>query len=216
MPWHESPAELKLPAPRTEGTAIQLGTKLLYVGGTDGDETAQSTVYIAEIAGTGNFDKWAEGPPLPEPRSDASVLQVSGTIYVIGGFDADGSPTTTVFTLTPDPQTGVLGDWKEAPEELILPEGRAGAAGVAAPDGILLIGGDGPDGPVMTTLKSTFDEQGALQAWAEEAPLGAPQTDATAAIIGDSRVAVRRSRRERSGRHGPARRPRSRGGRGLP
>jgi len=79
----------------------------------------------------------------------------------------------------------VLGEWAEAPEALTLEEGRAGAAGVAAPDGVLLIGGDGPDGPVTTTLKSVFDAQGALQAWETEAPLFAPQTDATAAIIGD-------------------------------
>ncbi len=184
VPWDGSPAELDLPAPRTDGTAIQLGTKLLYVGGSDG-ETAQSTVFVAQVAGTGNFDTWAEGPPLPEPRSRASVLQVSGTLYVIGGLDADGSPTTTVFALTPDPQTGVLAEWVEAPETLVLREGRAGAAGVAAPDGILLIGGDGPDGPVTTTWKSVFDEQGALQPWKDEAPMFAPQTDATAAIIGD-------------------------------
>jgi hypothetical protein len=184
VPWHDSPQELALPAPRTDGGAIQLGTKLLYVGGTDG-ETAQSTVFVADVVGTGNFGVWAEGPALPEPRSHASVLQVSGTIYVIGGLDADGSPTTTVYTLTPDPQTGALAEWQVAPEELILPEGRAGAAGVAASDGILLIGGDGPDGAVRTTWKSRFNESGVLQAWVPEAQLNIAQTDATAAVIGD-------------------------------
>ena len=133
-PWHESPTELNLPAARTDGSATQLGTKILYIGGTDGT-AAQSTVFVAPTSGIGNFDKWAEGPPLPEPRSDASVVQVSGTVYVLGGLDADGAPTTTVFTLTPDPQTGALPDWETAPEALTLPEGRAGAAGVAAPDG---------------------------------------------------------------------------------
>ena len=87
-------------------------------------------------------------------------IQVSGTVYVLGGFDADGAPTTTVYTLTPDPQTGDLGEWQTAPEVLALPEARAGAAGVAAPDGMLLIGGEGPDGPVATTWKSPFDDQG--------------------------------------------------------
>ena len=85
---------------------------------------------------------------------------MSGTVYVLGGLDADGAPTTTVFTLTPDPQTGELGEWETAPEALTLPEARAGAAGVAAPDGMLLIGGEGPDGPVATTWKSPFDDQG--------------------------------------------------------
>ena len=183
-PWHESPEELNLPAPRTDGSATQLGTKILYIGGTDG-EAAQDTVFVAQLSGIGNFDTWTEGPPLPEPRSDASVVQVSGTVYVLGGLDADGAPTTTVFTLTPDPQTGELPGWETAPEELTLPEARSGAAGAAAPDGLLLIGGEGPDGPVATTWKSRFDDTGALQEWETEAPLLAPQADATAAIVGD-------------------------------
>ena len=183
-PWHESPSELALPAPRTDGAATQLGTKLLYIGGSDGT-AAQSTVSVAQLSGIGNFDQWEDGPPLPEPRTDASVVQVAGTVYVLGGRDADGAPTTTVFTLTPDPQTGALPEWEEAGEELVLPEARAGAAGVAAPDGMLLIGGEGPDGPVATTWKSPFDAQGALQEWETEAALLQPQADATAAIIGD-------------------------------
>ena len=44
-PWHESPTELTLPAPRTDGSATQLGTKILYIGGTDGT-AAQSTVFV--------------------------------------------------------------------------------------------------------------------------------------------------------------------------
>ena len=181
--WHPSPDELALPAPRTDGTAIQLGTKILYIGGSDGT-TAQSTVYVAQLAGTGNFDKWAEGPALPEPRSDSSVLGVSGTVYVIGGLDADGAPTTTVYSMAPDPKTGELGEWTPV-EALVLPEGRAGAAGVAASDGILLIGGEGPNGPVTTTFKSPLDDKGVLGKWETEAPLQRPQADALAAVIGD-------------------------------
>jgi N-acetylneuraminic acid mutarotase len=181
--WHPSPEELALPALRTSGTAIQLGTKILYIGGSDGT-TAQSTVYVAQLAGTGNFDEWAEGPALPEPRSDASVVAVSGTVYVIGGLDAEGAPTTTVYSMTPDPKTAELGEWKPV-EALVLPEGRAGAAGVAAADGMLLIGGEGPNGPVTTTFKSPLDDKGALGAWETEAPLQRPQTDALAAVIGD-------------------------------
>lgn len=183
VPWHGSPPELVLPGPRTDGSAIQLGTKILYIGGSDGT-AAQSTVYMAELVEAGNFDKWTEGPALPEPRSDASVVSVSGTLYVIGGRDAEGAPTTTVYSIAPDPATGELGEWTPV-EDLALPEPRASASGVAVANGVLLVGGEGPDGPVTTTFKSTFDEQGALQAWAEEAPLQRPQADALAAVIGD-------------------------------
>ena len=183
VPWHPSPPELALLAPRTDGTAVQLGTKILYIGGSDG-ATAQPTVYFSELSGTGNFDKWADGPALPEPRSDASVIAVSGSVYVIGGLDASGAPTTTVFSMTPDPQTGVLGEWAPV-EALALPEARAGAAAVAAPNGLLLIGGEGPDGPVTTTYQSIFDAQGALGEWGAVASLARPQADALGAVVGE-------------------------------
>jgi hypothetical protein len=141
-------------------------------------------VYVAEVVGTSNFDQWTDGPALPEPRSDASVLLVSGTIYVMGGYDASGAPTSTVYTLTPDPQTGALGDWQES-ADLALPEPRAAASGVSAPDGILLIGGVNADGPVATTWKSPLSDAGVPGAWEVEAPLLRPQADGTAAVIGD-------------------------------
>jgi hypothetical protein len=184
VPWEASPPELNLPAPRTDGTLVQVGTRLLYIGGTDGT-TAQSTVYVAKTVGTGNFDKWAEGPALPAPRTGASVVFAAGSVYVFGGKGADGAPTTTAYVLTPDGTTGELGAWKPAPDALTLPEARFGAAGVATADGILLIGGSDASGPVGTTYKSLFNAQGVLQKWAAEKALNTPQTDATAAIVGD-------------------------------
>jgi hypothetical protein len=182
-PWHASPAELSLPQARTGGTVVQIGTKILYIGGSDG-KTAQSTVFVAPVVGTGNFDRWTDGPPLPEARSDASVVVVAGVIYVIGGYDAKGAPTTTTYILKPDGLTGDLGDWSAAPKALTLPEARAAAAGVASPDGILLIGGVNAEGPVTTVYKSLLDLKGVLGAWKPEASLFRPQADATAAVIG--------------------------------
>jgi hypothetical protein len=162
---------------------LQVGTQILYIGGTDGT-TAQPSVYVARTVGTGNFDKWAEGPPLPEPRADASVVYVAGSIYVIGGNDASGAPTKTVFVLSPDSQTGALGQWTTA-TTLELKEARAGTAIAITPDGLLLIGGRNETGPVATTLKTKLNSQGALGAWSEEQPLLSPQADATAVLVGD-------------------------------
>lgn len=181
-PWHPSPAELALPAPRTDGTVVQVGTTVLYVGGSDG-QAAQSSVFVTSLAGTGNIGPWSEGPALPEPRSDASVLLVSGSIYVFGGYDAAGAPTTSVYSITPDPTTGALPEW-EVVEGIDLPEARAGSAVAAATDGILLIGGVGPDGPVATTWKSPLAEDGSLGEWENEAALIQPQANASAAIVG--------------------------------
>ncbi len=184
VPWHPSPGELALPEPRTDGAMLQVGTKLLYVGGTDGT-TAKSTVFVARTVGSGNFDAWTTGPALPEPRADASVAYVAGSIYVIGGSDASGAPTTSVYMLTPDGVTGELGEWKSAPDALTLPEPRAAAAAAVTTDGLLLIGGRNAAGPVATTWKSLLDAKGSLSAWAAEQPLIAPQAEATAVVVGD-------------------------------
>src|SRR6478752_2872917 len=150
IPWEQSPTELALPAARTDGSVLQVGTQILYIGGTDG-KTAQSSVYVAPTVGTGNFDKWQQGPSLPDARADASVAYVSGSIYVIGGIDGSGKTTDTVFVLSPDSQTGQLGNWTKA-DNLKLPEGRAGAATAITTDGLLAIGGRNDSGPVATTL----------------------------------------------------------------
>lgn len=184
VPWHPSPEQLALPEARSDGAVLQVGTKILYIGGTDGS-TAQADVFVAQTVGTGNFDAWSAGPGLPEPRADASVAYVAGSVYVIGGYDETGAPTDTVFSLTPDSVTGELGEWEAAPDEVTLPEPRAAAAGAVTTDGLLLIGGRGADGPVATTWKSTLDQAGALGEWADEQALATPQADATAMVVGD-------------------------------
>jgi hypothetical protein len=184
VPWHPSPRELALPQPRTDGGVLQVGTKLLYIGGSDGT-TAQSTVYVARTVDGGNFDAWAEGPALPEARVDASVAYVAGTIFVLGGTNDAGEPTSTVYMLTPDAVTGELPEWQEAPEALTLPDARTAAASAVTPDGLLLIGGRNADGPVTTTWKSLLDAQGQLGEWADEQALPTAQADASAAVVGD-------------------------------
>src|SRR5690349_14450919 len=94
VPWQTSPPELSLPQPRTDGSAVQIGSQILYIGGSDGTK-AVDNVYVAPTVETGNFDKWADGPALPEPRANAAVFFVAGSLYVIGGTDADGNPTDT-------------------------------------------------------------------------------------------------------------------------
>ena len=105
IPCENSPAELALPAPRTDGSVLQVGTQILYIGGTDG-KTAQSTSTSRRRSGPATSTSGPTGPALPEPRADASVAYVAGSIYVIGGIDASGAPTDTVFVLSPDSQTG--------------------------------------------------------------------------------------------------------------
>jgi hypothetical protein len=184
-PWHLAPDQLALPEARTDGAAIQLGTNILFIGGSDG-QAAQADVFVAPAVETGNFAEWEQGPALPEPRANASVVFEGGSIYVFGGEDADGAPTTTAYVLTPNAESGDLGEWQPADDGLVLPEARAGAAIATSASGLLLAGGTGPDDEVVaTTWLAALDEDGNLGAWEEQAPLNSATTDATAASVGD-------------------------------
>ncbi len=185
VPWEVAPPELSLRAPRVDGAIVQVGTKILFIGGSDGTAPT-ATVDRAITSGVGNFDKWSEGPPLPEARADAAVGFSAGRIFVVGGIGPDGAPTKTVFVLTPNGQTGDLGQWQTAEDvklKLTLPEARSGASLVPAADGLFLVGGtaDGKT-PVKTVWKSTFDKTGALQPWQPQPELYQAATDATAAM----------------------------------
>jgi hypothetical protein len=187
VPWSTSPAQISLPEPRTDGAMVQSGTTIMYVGGSDGTKASEKT-FIAKTSGVGNFDTWAPGPSLPEPRTDLAVIYSGGKIYAIGGLDANSKPTTSVFVLTPDSTTGALGSWQTAADaklDLALPEARAGAAVVAASDGLLLVGGTNGTAIVNTVLKTTFDSKGVPSKWVAQAgTLFTPVTDASAAIAG--------------------------------
>lgn len=183
LPFDPSPQELSLPAPRTDGAVVQSGTRFLYIGGTDGT-AASADVYAAEAFAAGTYGPWAAAPALPEPRSRASVIFSAGTVYVLGGLDANGQATNTAWAMTPDPATGALTAWQPAADALTLPEARAGASVVALPDGLLLIGGvDAQGSPVRSVWKSTLvDDE--LGAWAPQTDLPEPRTDAEAAVTG--------------------------------
>jgi hypothetical protein len=182
VPWQASPGELALPQPRTGGVAAQLGTNLLYIGGTDGT-TASETTYLSKAEGTA-FGPWAEGPALPEARTAAGLAILGSTAYVIGGLGPDGTPTDTLYSIGLDPETTELGTWRPV-EGVTLPEARSGPAAVAVSDGIIVAGGVGPNGqPTTTVWKATLDTKGVLGAFAEQASLQHPVTDASAALEG--------------------------------
>lgn len=182
LPWHPSPPELQLPAGRTDGVAAALGTTYVFAGGSDGT-AATATVFVSHPVGIGNLDKWKPGPALPAPRADAASVVLGNTMYVIGGRDAAGAPTTTVFSLTVG-NDGTLGEWKTE-DKLTLQAPRAGASAVALGDGIALLGGADATGPTRTVWKSQQDKSGALQKWTDQAPMVEENVDGSAVHVGD-------------------------------
>jgi N-acetylneuraminic acid mutarotase len=189
IPWQPSPPELALPAPRTDGAAVVAGTKLIYIGGTDTPNgTAKPDVYVATLYSSGNYSSWTAGPSLPIPLKNAAAAYVNGSVYVFGGTDPSGAPTTSAFISAVDPNTGALGPWQTADQAnlpLALPAARTAGALAVTGDGLMYIGGDDGKGPVTTVWKSTLDKNAKLTAWKDNAPLLAPQSHEGASLIGD-------------------------------
>jgi len=182
LPWDGSPKELALPAARTDGSVVQLGQSLIYIGGSDGS-AASATTSSAPLY-SGNFGPWQPGPPLPEARSAAGVTVFSSAAYVAGGTGPDGKPTDTVFVAQQNLDTQQIGTFAPSPD-LKLPEARSGAMLVAASDGLVLVGGTNGSAIQTTVWKSTVDKNGKLGAWQPQAPLPTGIEQASAAIVGD-------------------------------
>ena len=91
----------------------------------------------------------------------------------VGGIGPDGAADRTVFVLTPDSNTGELGEWQTTEQtklDLALPEPRAGTAVVAATDGLLLVGETNGPTQVDTVWKTTFDLKGVPMVTGDHAP----------------------------------------------
>jgi N-acetylneuraminic acid mutarotase len=184
VPWEPSPNELALPAARAGAATVQSGTNVYLIGGSV-DGTATDSVLTTLATASGNLAPWAEASPLPEGRSDATVLSFGGVPYVIGGLGPDGAPTATVFRGTTE--EGALTGWEEVPE-LELPEPLADAAGAATGTAMWLFGGSGPNGPSQAVYRAVTAESGdAFEAWEALAhiPLPEARSGAGAANVGD-------------------------------
>jgi hypothetical protein len=177
LPWHPAPAEIQLPAGRTDGAVAVIGTTYLYAGGSDG-KAAVANTYVSHAVGLGNLDKWSEGPALPEARSDAAYVVSGNTLYVIGGYGPSGAPTATAYSLTVGTD-GTLGQWKTE-DALALPAPRAGGSAVTVSDGIVVMGGTDGTAPTRSVWKSQQATSGALQAWVAQQPLYEENVDGVA------------------------------------
>ncbi len=183
LPWQPNPPELGLPEARTDAAVVAAGLQTLLVGGSDGT-AARDSVFATVVRADGNIDGWTPGPPLPAPRAGAAAVFFAGSAYVIGGLDAAGAPTDTVFVGTPDVATGTITAWTESPG-LKLPAPRAEAAAVISGDGVYLVGGRDAAGPVDSAWRAPLvSTTGKLKAWEPTASLPAPRTGATAVLLG--------------------------------
>ena len=197
LPWQASPPGLALPEARSGASVFQSGSHLYVIGGTT---AAGATDEVLKTQATsdqegelnGNLSGWTQGPALPEPRSGAAVGVYLGVPYVMGGTDASGAPTDSVFTgIVED---GQLVGWERADgsngtEELTLPQPLSGAAVVTGTSGFVVIGGRDvkgePTDGVHVAWVDEVSSSGRLLGWQPLEGLALPEARADSVAAGD-------------------------------
>lgn len=184
IPWDASPPELALPEGRTGALVFNSGSTMYLIGGETAAGATDSVVKTL-VREDGNLDLWSAAPALPAPRTRATSLTFAGVPYVIGGLDASGSPTQTVYQGAIE--EGELTGWTES-TALALPVALSDAVGSSTAGGLYLFGGRTPDGLSDKVWFSSVDASSKLTKWTEltELVLPEPRAEATAANTGAS------------------------------
>jgi hypothetical protein len=182
LPWQSSPPELAMPAARAGSSVYQSGSTLYLLGGTV-DGQVSDEVLVTQVTEDGNLSGWTSGPALPEPRADAALGMFAGIPYLMGGLDASGAATDTVYKGIVE--EGVLSGWELADgenrtEALTLPQPLSGAGVVVGAGGFLLVGGRDANGePTDGTYLAWVEPGGStMQAWAPLEGLALPESRA--------------------------------------
>jgi N-acetylneuraminic acid mutarotase len=115
---------------------------------------------------------WQSGPALPVPRTEVAGAVVRGEIYVVGGYNADGSSSRRVDVYSPAKQT-----WRRAAD---LPIAVNHAMAASHRGRLYVVGGYSGDG---RTLRSVFVL--VKGRWRALAPLPASRAAAGAAVAGN-------------------------------
>lgn len=124
-----------LPAAHSEFAIAELAGNIYVISGYEIGGVAAGAVLVYDSA----TDRWAPGPPLPQPAHHLTAAAVGGTVYAIGGQAlAGGGFLDNVWGIDP-----VQGTWvAKAP----LPRARGGGVAVALDGKIYVAGGRPPHG----------------------------------------------------------------------
>ena len=188
LPWQTSPSELALPMARSGSSVYQSGSTVYLLGGTV-DGAASDEVLVTQVSESGNLAPWTSGPALPEPRTEATVAMYAGNPYLIGGQDASGAPTDTVYQGIVE--EGVLTGWELSDGEnrtaaLTLPQPLSGVGVIEGTAGFMMVGGRDVNGEPTNGAYLAWTEVGddELQPWVPMDGLALPE--ARADVVAES------------------------------
>src|SRR5262245_11179581 len=130
-----------LPLARGEVTAARVGSEIFVVGGftADGQNSARTDVYSPEQ------DAWGQIDDLPVSVDHAMSAGYREKLYVAGGYAADRSRLTTLFSFS-------NGSWTRLPS---MPEERAAAGAAVVGGKLYVVGGVTAGGSGARALAKT-------------------------------------------------------------
>jgi len=153
QPWVEL-TELPLPEAREDATVVSAGGAVHVIGGEGPAGATNSVFYLAfDTHGLPNINNetgrafgWgvsvaqAASAALPEARYGHTSFTNSGTIFAIGGYDANGTAVNTHLWTVPSATDGTIKEWLQR-DETNLPAPRAEAAAALVGQHVFVIGG---------------------------------------------------------------------------
>lgn len=161
-PW--STSSNSIPASRYGGSSFTANGYIYHVGGNDGTNTSQTTVYYTKVNTDGTVNSWttATTTPLPAARVRAATVVASGYVYVMGGLNTSTTTATVYYAhLNTD---GTLGTWQTAANA--LPAARQAGSTIYANGYIYYFGGKDSGGTIQTTVYyAKVGADGSVGAW---------------------------------------------------
>ena len=189
------PVNLALPEPRTDGAASR-SARTSCTSAVATAETAQSTVYVAQADPDRQLRPVGRGPGAARAAGRRERPRRGGSVYVIGGLDADGESDR--HGLRPEPERADRRARRMGSGRGVARAARAARRGRhrGTADGLLVLGGGtGPDGVSGKTWKAAFNAQGTLEEWTGGRPAFGRSDRRDDRLDRRLRVAVRRRRR---------------------
>jgi hypothetical protein len=164
----------QFPDARTEVTGAFWDGKIAVAGGLTPQQSTDRFDLLVVAAGT-----WSPGPTLPHHYDHASLAELGGRLYIVGGYTGGLSdPTSDVFSIGP-------GESSWVPEPGMAT--RRGALATAASSGKLVaVGGVDENGNVLTSTEIFTPGVG----WSPGPRLNTPREHLAAAVAGDKVYAI--------------------------
>ena len=119
-----------MPAPRSQGAAVAVGSRIYVVGGAQNDRLVSPT-YVYDTA----TDRWTTVAPIPTPRDHLAAAAVDGRVCAVGGRRLSLLQNLAVFECY-DPTADL---WRAMPD---APTARGGIGAAVIGSRMFVAGGE--------------------------------------------------------------------------